>query len=341
MSTPSAFYDTLVLGEKLTHLAQGFSKPEVHLLCYAGCLLALYDGRPYTDWDYEFVSATSDGLPFAQDVEEAIDESLELGLVEAKDTMFHITEFGVAELALQRGLTSNLQRDRYLVGSSDALLVLSLGNIREAFDYDPSISFLKQGNRTEWLLDQPNIDRLYGNFEELKKVLAYDVKDLSVPLVTWLKYLIHSGSNILEASHPPAKARSTLLLNNHFFCPLLSQNVEYFSNSDFSGRLRPRRIASLPFSKLTRLGCFNLARPTNAKKGFTSKATHLAPSIALSTGVVPEPLKGSIIFIREVGLETSSTAPETNFALNPSLIGYHLWRGSAELSTGVVMALTL
>ena len=196
MSSPAAFYDALFMGDRLTQLAQGFSRSEVHLLCYAGCLLALYDGRPSSEWEYDFVSAAGNGLPFAQLVEEGLDSAADVGLVEMRGDMSRLTQAGEEELELQKSFSSNRQRDRYLMGASDALLVFSLGNIREAFDYDPSISYLKRNNRAEWLLDGPSIDRLYSNFQELKKVLAYEAKDLSVPLVTWLKYLIHSGRSL-------------------------------------------------------------------------------------------------------------------------------------------------
>jgi hypothetical protein len=65
--------------------------------------------------------------------------------------------------------------------------------VREAFDYDPTINFLKEGKRSDWLFKKPVEDRLYSNFQQLREILACDAKDLSVPLVTWLKYLLQAG----------------------------------------------------------------------------------------------------------------------------------------------------
>jgi len=195
MSNPAAFFDTLFLGHKLTDLVQGFSRPELHLLCYAGCLLSLYDGHPSSDWEYEFMSAAS-GLPFANDVEEVVDYAITLGLIESKGALLIVTAAGKLELDIQRDLEVNQFREEYLCGAADCLLVFSPGNVREAFDYDPTIAYLKNGRKTDWLLGQPDVDRLYANFKELKRILAYDARDLSVPLVTWLKYLIQTGRSL-------------------------------------------------------------------------------------------------------------------------------------------------
>lgn len=195
MSNPSAFFDMIFLGEKLTDLAQGFSRPELHLLCYAACLLSLYDGQPTSDWEYDFVSAAT-GLPFASDVDEVVDNALALGLIDAREGLLSLTESGRIELGIQRDWEINQSREKYLFGAADCLLVFSLGNLREAFDYDPSLAYLKNRHKTDWLLQEPDVNRLYANFAELKRILASEARDLSVPLITWLKYLIQMGRSL-------------------------------------------------------------------------------------------------------------------------------------------------
>jgi len=74
--------------------------------------------------------------------------------------------------------------------------VFNPGNVREAFNYDPTISYLRNGNRTEWLLTGPVVERLYSNFRQLREALDYEPHDLSVPMVSWLKYLIQTGRAI-------------------------------------------------------------------------------------------------------------------------------------------------
>jgi hypothetical protein len=192
MSNPAAYFDTLSLGERMTDLVEGFSRPELHLFAYAGCLLSLYEGQPAADWGYEFVS-TENGLPFALDIDSAIETGIGLGLLQSKGPLILVMTEGRTELQSLREMEGSKARDRYLAGAGDALLVLNPGNVREAFNYDPTISYLRNGNRTDWLLTNPVVERLYRNFQQLRTALAYDARDLSVPMVSWLKYLIQTG----------------------------------------------------------------------------------------------------------------------------------------------------
>jgi hypothetical protein len=195
MSNPSGYFDMLFLGEGMSDIVEGFSRTELHLLAYAACLLSLYDGRPAADWGYEFVSCEN-GLPFSQELDAAIDNAFSLGLVHLHDSLTVLTVDGRTELQNLKQLQTNIERCRYLQGASDCLLVFNPGNIREAFNYDPAISYLKNGNRIDWVLTKPVIDRLYEHFQQLREALAYNARDLSVPLVSWLKYLIQTGRAI-------------------------------------------------------------------------------------------------------------------------------------------------
>jgi hypothetical protein len=197
MSSPAAYFDTLSLGERMSDLVEGFSRPELHLFTYAACLLSLYEGQPTADWEYEFAS-TDNGLPFSREVDESIDTGIGLGLLHGHGSLLVITKEGRYELDVLRQMEGNKARERYLAGAADALLVFNPGNIREAFNYDPAISYLKKGNRTDWLLTAPVVERLYGNFHQLRTALAYDARDLSVPLVSWLQYLIQTGRSELH-----------------------------------------------------------------------------------------------------------------------------------------------
>jgi hypothetical protein len=200
MSTPAAYFDILSIGERMCDLVEGFSRPELHLLSYASCLLSLYKGQPVAEWGYEFISAEN-GLPFSQDIDSAIDFSLDLGHVYPKGALMLLSSEGAAELAELRQLEGNKAREQYLAGAGDCLLVFNPGNVREAFNYDPSIRYLKAGQHTDWVLTAPVVERFYTNFNQLRKALAYDAEDLSVPLVSWLKYLIQTGRNDFDDSH--------------------------------------------------------------------------------------------------------------------------------------------
>jgi hypothetical protein len=195
MSNPSAYFDALSLGQRMSDLVEGFSRPELHLFSYAACLLSLYEGQPAADWGYEFVSAEN-GLPFSKEIDVAIDTGLGLGFLHAQGALIVLTMDGRTELTALQELQGSKVRDRFLAGAADALLVFNPGNVREAFNYDPAISYLRKGNRTDWLLTTPVVERLYDNFQQLRAALAYDARDLSVPLVSWLKYLIQIGRSV-------------------------------------------------------------------------------------------------------------------------------------------------
>lgn len=195
MISPAAYFDMLSLGERVTELVEGFSQPELHLLGYAACLLSLYEGQPAADWGYEFVS-TECGLPFSQHISTAIDIALDLEHIHLHGGLMILSDEGYAEVRSLRELEDNKARDRYIAGAADCLLVFNPGNVREAFNYDPTMRYLRNGNRTEWLLTAPVIERLYRNFRQLREALDYEPHDLSVPMVSWLKYLIQTGRTI-------------------------------------------------------------------------------------------------------------------------------------------------
>lgn len=190
--SPSAYFDTLSLGNQIAELIGGVTRTEIHLFAYAACLLSIYEAQPAADWGYELVS-TENGLPFSPDIDEAIDAGLNLGLLSMIDNLLVLTQDGKNELSELKQLEESGTRERYLSGATDSLLVFNPGNVREAFNHDPTIAFLRQGRRTDWLLTTPIVDRLYANFQQLKATLSYDAKDLTVPMVGWLKYLIQEA----------------------------------------------------------------------------------------------------------------------------------------------------
>lgn len=192
MTSADAYFDMLVLGSGLTDLVQGFTRSELHLFAYSSCLLSLYDQKPMAEWGYDFVSSEN-GLPFSSGLDECIENALAIGHLHRHQILMAVTADGRAELTELRQLGALRSRERYLEGAADSVLVFSPGTVREAFNYDPSISFLKKGNRTDWVLTQQMVDRFYENFRQLRSALDYKSQDLSVPLVNWLKYLLSVG----------------------------------------------------------------------------------------------------------------------------------------------------
>ncbi len=195
MISPAAYFDVLSLGERISSLVEGFSRTELHLLGYAACLLSLYEGQPAADWGYEFVSVQN-GLPFSQEISASVDFALGLEHIRPQGALMVLSGEGQTEVSELRKLEDNRSRDRYIAGATDCLLVFNPGNVREAFNYDPTISYLRNGKHTEWLLTSSVVERLYSSFQQLRVALDYEPHDLSIPMVSWLKYLIQTGRAI-------------------------------------------------------------------------------------------------------------------------------------------------
>src|SRR5215469_17108196 len=114
MNNPAAYFDMLYLGGRMSDLVEGFSRPELHLLSYASCLLSLYEGYPVAEWGYEFIAAEN-GLPFSPDIDASIDVALDLVQIRRGDPLMLLSNEGAAEMAELRQLEGNKARERYLI----------------------------------------------------------------------------------------------------------------------------------------------------------------------------------------------------------------------------------
>jgi len=192
MTSPQAYFDSLLLGSRLTQTVRGFSRSELHLLAYASCLLSLYGGKPVSDWEYEF-SSTPSGLPFSKNLDDALDYCIRIGDITDHGELLQITSDGQTNLGIWKEHTINQERLAYLNGAADCLLLFTPSVIREAFAYEPALTFIKRHAQTAWLFSDPIVDRLHDTFGEIRELLPYQGSDLSLPLSAWLEYLLTIG----------------------------------------------------------------------------------------------------------------------------------------------------
>ena len=62
MVNTDAFFDTLVLIDRISQRIGTVVGPEVHLFAYLACLLAVYRGWPSADWGYRFACTDNGAL---------------------------------------------------------------------------------------------------------------------------------------------------------------------------------------------------------------------------------------------------------------------------------------
>lgn len=191
MSSPVAAYDALELTSAVAKTANGITEPEVHVLAYLGCLMAVYDGRPVGWWGYGF-TATETGAPFGRDLAVALQDLQVAGWFTFDARVYRLSQQGEVELDFQRSLALNSRRVRYLDAATSAALSLPLPAVSDALAHEPGLRRALQYMRRKHLLDDASLDLVGQQFEALAKGLGErpaQQDDLMVPTVVWLTYL--------------------------------------------------------------------------------------------------------------------------------------------------------
>ncbi|MFJ1553578.1 hypothetical protein [Streptomyces mirabilis] len=162
---------------------------EVQLFCYLSCLLGLYDGRPVSDWGYEF-AATPSISPFST----ACSDSLEIlqfrRFVVEKDGAFTISPAGATELERWGRLSLLSGRTRYLRGATGAATAIPVAALGNGVSLDPQIVRASRLHDSRPLLEEVGLSGVYEQFQALESALGGKVRDFMVPAVVWLSYLL-------------------------------------------------------------------------------------------------------------------------------------------------------
>jgi len=190
--SPTAYFDTLFIVSNLQEELGDVLKSEIHLYSYLGCLLSLYDGQPVSEWGYRF-AVTDSGYPFSGEVEKSIDLQIRSGLIslsQGSDTSsYNVTKGGRLRKENLEDQSMFSKRTQYLEGACSSTLALPPGLIRTALTSERTVSNAVKLGQSKLLLDEVATDRLYEDFEAIRRVIGSDVDDFMAPAVTWLTYL--------------------------------------------------------------------------------------------------------------------------------------------------------
>src|SRR6266850_770358 len=198
MASPEATFDSLYIVRRLETTLQGVTASEVQLFDYLAQLLAVFRGRPSSEWGYIF-ARTRHGAPFCTEVTEAMDDLEASGLVEAgslsDETMtFKTTSDG--EMVLN-GLVDQetlMWRIPLLEASCSSSFMLPIAGLREALRAEPTIKNASGHAGPQELLAGPALELLYEQFDALRQLLGDQVTDLLVPASVWLAYLLEQSA---------------------------------------------------------------------------------------------------------------------------------------------------
>lgn len=193
---PFAFYDSLALTDKLQGVLGSCVRSEIHLFSYLSCLLSLYEKYPAADWGYSF-AGTQYSAPFSKEVEDAINISINYGLLNEDDQYIRISMRGILECKNLLRLGQNMQRERFLDGACSSVLAIPVNILRTSLLSEPGLKTSTQLSSPRLLLDEsnPSLVLLYDQFQLLSKTIGVELDDLMVPAVLWLTYLSNTQSD--------------------------------------------------------------------------------------------------------------------------------------------------
>jgi hypothetical protein len=192
MVTPELMFDCLSCLEFLSASYPPVMISDVHMFCYLGCLLAVYDGVPVADWGYSFVGTPS-GAPFSIDLNEALSAAQSLGILTIDDSdSILLGEGASTELALLRALDSCKWRARYIEAATKTLLNFSSGIVRVAVREEPNLRPVAKSGSSRLLLEGIGLERLYEQFDALSQASS-GATGLFVPASIWLTYLANKA----------------------------------------------------------------------------------------------------------------------------------------------------
>jgi hypothetical protein len=203
---PAATFDSLAIGVQLTKSLGSVGRSEIHLFAYLACLLALYETKPVTDWEYSF-AGTQDGAPFSPELNESVDALIRTGslIPHSDDVDFYTVDAnGKDEYEALRSIESLAARERYLEGACASLLSIPIGRVRMGLRREPSMARIAPDRPARQLLEGIAFEELYEQLKALSDTLGNVVTDLLVPAVVWLSYLAK------DAEQPVSEMRAAI-----------------------------------------------------------------------------------------------------------------------------------
>jgi hypothetical protein len=191
--TAQACFDCLSIGVKLHKTLGSVVESEFHLFSYLACLLSLYKGQPVSDWGYRH-SNTSHNAPFSYEITEAVAFLIQSGLFKANEAkQFQMTAQAIEKFKEYKEMGMMSQRELFIAGACNSVLVLPMGLVREALRHEPDLERALKLSSTRFLLEDAGLDILYDHFSALSETIGIKINDLMTPAVIWLSYLIREA----------------------------------------------------------------------------------------------------------------------------------------------------
>jgi hypothetical protein len=185
---PEAAFDALAIIASLEPTVGRVLPSEVHLFAYLACLLSLYSGNPVADWGYPF-TGTTEGSPFSASVNDA------LTILRVGDTTgLGLSDSGSDEYALLRTLPRNTKREEFIAGACSSVLALPVPLVRAAMHHEPALRRVTALAAARPLLERVDVEALYEQFQALASVVGTEIRDIMVPAVAWLTYLVRAAA---------------------------------------------------------------------------------------------------------------------------------------------------
>jgi len=163
------------------------------LFAYLGCLLSLYSGHPVADWGYTF-TGTVEGSPFSASVSEAVGALRASSDLLSDTTGLALSDSGREEYELLRTLPRNAAREEFVAGACSSVLALPVPLVRSAMQQEPALRRVTALAASRPLLEGVDVDVLYEQFQGLASVIGTEIRDLMVPAVAWLTYLVRAAA---------------------------------------------------------------------------------------------------------------------------------------------------
>jgi hypothetical protein len=197
-SVSTASFDALFIAKSLRATAEGLTQDEIFVFAYLGCLIAFYDNRQPSWWEYSF-TATEAGYPASEALREACSFLVAGGSFAKRAESLELTNVGERDIESLELFGSYKTRIRYLTAACGTALTLPLPSVSESLSADPQLRSALLSNQVRPLLDRTGMALLRPYVDGLQEALELaDVgrqrEDLLVPAVVWLSYLAHEKS---------------------------------------------------------------------------------------------------------------------------------------------------
>ena len=169
------------------------SVAELHLYAYVANLVALNGGMPISDWGYAF-SVTTDGFPFAHDLEAARENLGRRSIVHEEEGYLKTEEdLYLAEASVLNNLVQSARRKEWLNGALLCVLNMPKGAIRDAINHSPGVAVSLRNRRASTLLREADVATIYDEFALIREVLGSESYDSLQPVVIWLSARVLSA----------------------------------------------------------------------------------------------------------------------------------------------------